>query len=213
LNTQTSVKESTSARNRLPEPHRPATPDDAQAMVDLVNYAGEGMPDYIWARIAEPGQSARDVGLERARRDSGAFTWRNTVVRDDEGTVSAALIGYPLPDVPEPGSCDGLPPMFVPLQELEDLACGTWYINVLATYPEHRGRGFGAALLKIAESKATQTGCHGLSLIVSDANEGARRLYERHGYNAQARRTMVKDGWQNDGSEWLLMVCPLPRFA
>ena len=213
MKTQTLVEESSNARNRLPEPHRPASPDDAPAMVDLVNIAGEGMPDYTWGRIAEPGQSARDVGQERARRDAGAFSWRNTVVRDDDGTVSAALIGYALPERPEPDSCDGLPPMFVPLQELEDLASGSWYINALAAYPEQRGRGFGGALLGIAAEKAALEGCRGLSLIVSDANTGARRLYERSGYKEEARRTMVKEGWANEGSEWILMMRPLPNAA
>ena len=31
--------------------------------------------------------------------------------------------------------------MFVPLQELENLAPGTWYVNVLAVRPEFRGLG------------------------------------------------------------------------
>ena len=42
--------------------------------------------------------------------------------------------------------------MFVPLQELENLAPGTWYVNVLAAYPEHRGQGYGTALLAVAET-------------------------------------------------------------
>jgi len=209
MNAQPLHREPKKDASQLPEPHRPATPDDAPAMVDLVNFAGEGMPDYIWGRTAEPGQSARAVGLERARRDTGGFSWRNTVVRDDNGDVSAALIGYALPESPESGSCDDLPPMFVPLQQLEDLACGTWYINVLAAYPAHRGRGYGTALLKIAAQRAAQAGCYGLSLIVSDANEGGRRLYERNGYVETARLPMVKEGWTNDGSEWILMIRPL----
>ena len=36
-----------------------------------------------------------------------------------------------------------MPPMFVPLQELEDRVPGTWYVNVLATLEEHRGKGYG----------------------------------------------------------------------
>jgi hypothetical protein len=38
-----------------------------------------------------------------------------------------------------------MPAMFVPLQELENLAPGTWYVNVLAAYPEHRSQGHGTS--------------------------------------------------------------------
>ncbi|NJO33793.1 MAG: hypothetical protein HC869_12240 [Rhodospirillales bacterium] len=45
-----------------------------------------------------------------------------------------------------------------------------------------------------------------MSVIVSDANPGARRLYERCGYREAAVRTMVKDDWQNDGRNWVLLT-------
>jgi ribosomal protein S18 acetylase RimI-like enzyme len=190
----------------LPEGFRPATVDDADAMAELVNYAGEGLPLYLWRGMADPGESAWDVGRARARRDTGGFSWRNTVVCEVDGEVVACLIGYPLPDVPEVVDYADLPAMFVPLQELEDLAPGTWYINVLATRPAHRGRGLGGALLEIASRLARDTRCRGSSLIVADSNTHARRLYEHHGYREVARRPMVKDGFEHPGREWVLMT-------
>jgi GNAT superfamily N-acetyltransferase len=44
--------------------------------------------------------------------------------------------------------------MLVPLLELMNLALSTWYVHVLAAYPEHRGKGLGAALLALAERLA-----------------------------------------------------------
>jgi len=189
----------------LPADHRWATLDDATAMAELVNMAGEGMPLYLWEQAAKPGESAWDIGRRRAQRDAGAYSWRNTVIREIDGRVAATLIGYPLPDVPDPIDPD-MPAMFVPLQELENLAPGTWYVNILATYPEYRGRGCGAALLEIAETLAAASLRRGLSLIVSDANTGARRLYERLGYAERATRPMLKESWANDGENWVLMV-------
>lgn len=174
-------------------------------MAELVNFAGEGMPLYLWARMAEPGESPWAVGTRRATREEGGFSYRNTVLREDEGRVAAALIGYPLPDEPAPVVHDELPAMFVPLQQLEDLVPGTWYVNVLATFPEYRGRGFGGDLLAIAEQLALETRRDGLSLIVSDANSGARRLYARKGYEEVATRPMVKDDWRNPGENWVLL--------
>ena len=191
------------------DPYRKATKNDARELAELVNMAGEGMPVYLWRRLTAPGQDVWEVGRQRAQREEGSFSYRNAVVREDDGRAVAALIGYPLPDEPEAVDYDEMPSMFVPLQELEDLAPGTWYVNVLATYPEYRGTGFGSALLGIAEDLARETGKHGLSIIVSDGNPGAVRLYERTGYERRATRPMVKDDWENPGENWILLVKPL----
>ena len=187
---------------------RPATPDDAPALAELINFAGEGLPLYLWQRMAEPGETAWDVGRRRARRDVGGFSWRNALVVEREGDVVACLVGYPLPDAPEPIDLAGTPPMFVPMEELERLAPRSWYVNVLAAYPPWRGRGIGTMLLREADRLAVATGCRGASIIVADTNRGARRLYERCGYAERARRDMVKEGWDAPGAQWVLLVKP-----
>ena len=45
-----------------------------------------------------------------------------------------------------------------------------------------------------------------MSLVVSDANAGARRLYERHGYSEKAMRPIVKEDWEHAGHNWVLLV-------
>ena len=45
---------------------RAARPDDAPALAELVNFAGEGLPLYLWGKMAEAGQTAWDVGRIRA---------------------------------------------------------------------------------------------------------------------------------------------------
>ena len=96
--------------------------------------------------------------------------------------------------------------MFVPLMELENKAAGTWYLNVLATYPEHRGNGIGVRFLAEALRSADRTGRNGVSIVVSDANHAARRLYEREGYREACARPMVKDDWDNPGKNWVLLL-------
>jgi ribosomal protein S18 acetylase RimI-like enzyme len=187
-------------------PFRRATPDDAAALADLVNMAGEGLPLYIWRGLAEAEEDPWLVGRQRAARESGAFSYRNAIVLEEEGKVVACLVGYRLPDTPEPIDYGTMPQMFVPLQELENLAPATWYVNVLACYPRHRGKGHGTRFLELADRLALGAKCVGLSIIVSDANQGARRLYERHGYRMRGRRRIVKDDWENAGANWLLLV-------
>jgi ribosomal protein S18 acetylase RimI-like enzyme len=189
----------------LHPPFRQAKPADAPALADLVHFASEGLALYVWTKAAGPGGDPLEVGRERARRETGSFSYRNALVVEDGGRIAAGLIGYPLPDRPDPIPAD-MPAMFVPLQELENLAPATWYVNVLAAYPEDRGKGHGTALLAIAERLASDTRRHGLSIIVSDANEGARRLYERCGYREIARRRKVKEDWEAAGTHWVLLV-------
>ena len=187
-------------------PVRSATIADAAALADFVNMAGEGLPLHLWKGMAGPGEDAWEVGRRRATRESGSFSYRNAVLLEERGSVVACLIGYRLPDAPEPIDYAKMPPIFVPLQELENLTPGTWYVNVLACHPEERGKGYGARLLSEADERAAQTGCGGLSIIVSDANEGACRLYERHLYREIARRPMVKEDWKNPGKSWVFLT-------
>jgi ribosomal protein S18 acetylase RimI-like enzyme len=189
----------------LASPFRRATPADAAALADLVHFASEGLAFYLWSRMAGPGGDPWAVGRERAGRAVGAFSYRNAILVERDGRVAAGLIGYPLPDVPEPPP-DNPPAMFVPLNELEDLVPGTWYVNVLAAYPERRGEGYGTALLGLAEELARETLRRGMSIIVADTNVGARRLYERCGYREVATRRMVKEGWVHPGTSFVLLT-------
>lgn len=190
---------------KLEPPFRLATIDDAPVLAELVNYAGEGLPLYLWSTLAEPGEDAWDVGRRRAAREDGSFSYRNAAIIEYDGHCAGCLIGYVIPDNPEP-IADDMPAMFVPLQELENLVPGTWYVNVLAVRPQYRGRNRGTQLLDLAEKTARSLGKRGLSVIVSDANTGARRLYKRCGYSETATRPMIKEGWKNDGEYWLLLA-------
>ena len=192
---------------------RRARPADAEALVDFVEFASEGLVHRVWAAMAEPGESLRAVGLRRARREKGDFSYKKAFLAEDAEGIAAGMIGYALPEAPEPQDLDSLPPLFRPLLELELLAPGSWYVNVLATYPGCRGQGFGTALLEEADRLAADSGCRQLSIIVSDGNPGARRLYERHGFRERARRPMVKEGWENPGENWVLLVKDLPARA
>jgi ribosomal protein S18 acetylase RimI-like enzyme len=186
-------------------PFRPAAKTDARLLAALVNFAGEGLPLYLWHKLAQPGETAWEVGVRRAEREEGSFSYQNATIIEHQGQAAGCLIGYEIPDMPDPISSD-MPPMFVPLQELENLAPATWYVNVLAVMPQYRNLGLGTQLLSLAEKTGRTLGKRGMSVIVSDANEGARRLYERCSYRAAATRPMVKEGWVNEGENWLLLT-------
>jgi ribosomal protein S18 acetylase RimI-like enzyme len=185
---------------------RPAIRKDARALAELINFAGEGLPLYLWTRLAEPGEDVWEVGRSRALRDEGGFSYRNSTIAELGGEVAGCLIGYALAKEPARTDLASLPPVFVPLQELEELAPNTWYINVVAAYPKFRGQGVGSRLLERAEQAAREADRPGLSLVVADTNVGARKLYAKRGYRQIATRPLVKEQWQTGAREWVLMV-------
>jgi ribosomal protein S18 acetylase RimI-like enzyme len=185
---------------------RPATPNDACALAELTNFAGEGMPLYLWERWAEDGESAWQFGQRRVRRDEGDFSYRNAIIAEINEKAAACLLGYLIPSQPEAIDYETMPQMCVPLQELENLSSGRWYTDILSVYPQYRGQGIGTVLLAHAEQRMAEAACSGFAIIVSDANLGARRLYERHGYSESSSRQMVKKGWKNPGRNWVLLT-------
>ncbi len=185
-------------------PIRRAQAPDGAALAALVNYAGEGLAHYLWSKMAAPGEDPWEVGR---RRQEAKIASAEVFVVDQGDGVIAGLTGYAVPAEPEPIP-DDMDPMFRPLQELENLAPSTWYVNVLAVMPDHRGQGWGNRLLDVAEACAVETGTDGLSIIVADRNDGAFRLYAKRGYVEYARRPMLKEGWQTDSNEFVLLTRP-----
>jgi ribosomal protein S18 acetylase RimI-like enzyme len=185
---------------------RQGQPADAPLLAELVNLAGEGMPLRLWESMRQDGETAWDVGRRRAAREEGSFSYRHATVAETGGQVAAALISYPQAPEPQPVDYATMPPAFVPLQELENLAPNTWYINILAVYPDYRRQGLGAQLMAVAESHAAKHGKPGLSVIVSDANIGAKHLYLAIGYRQTATRPQVKCDWSTDGTAWILLT-------
>ncbi|MBP2234854.1 ribosomal protein S18 acetylase RimI-like enzyme [Sinorhizobium kostiense] len=187
---------------RLEPPLRVATEADARELADLVNFAGEGLPLYIWEGLAMDGQDPWEVG--RARQMEKVREGQIVVVDFGDGAV-ASLTGYPIGSEPRPTGED-FPALFRPLQELENKALESWYVNVLACYPEHRGQGLGSRLLDLAEQIAREGALCRMSVIVASNNVGARRLYERHGYEEAATLPCVKEGWDTDTEHWVLLI-------
>ena len=183
-----------------------AQKNDARELTELINFAGEGLPRYLWSMLNDGSTTDWAIGRERAQRETGSFSYRNAVVYEDQGKAAATLIGYVLPDQVDLSIYSEMPAMFVPLQELEDSALSTWYVNVLAAYPEYRGCGIGSQLLDTADQLAQSNECPGLSIIVANTNHGARRLYERKGFREVASRNVISDNWATDAEEWILLI-------
>src|SRR5437588_9284832 len=142
---------------------RPATPDDAGTLAELVQFASEGLALYLWTQIAGAGHDPWNIGRERVRSETYGVSYKNAIIAEQFGLPTSGLIRYLLRDRLEPMS-DELPAVLMPLHELMNQALDTWYVHALAVYPSYRGRGLGSMLLAVAEDLAAASGAAALSL-------------------------------------------------
>lgn len=184
---------------------RPAARRDATHLAALVDIAGEGLALHFWQEVAEPNQSPFEVGRARAQRDEGSFTWRNAHIAEIDGETVGALVGYTIPE-PDPEEIAAMSDIVRPLAELEAEAPGYWYVNVLAVFPEHRGKGIGGALLRKADEIGGKAAPAGMAIIVASANHGAVRLYKRAGYQEVTRRPATVFPGHEQGGHWILLT-------
>jgi ribosomal protein S18 acetylase RimI-like enzyme len=175
--------------------------------------ASEGLALKVWEAVAKPNQVVTECGRARAMQPDGAFSYRNGSIATVDGAVAGGLIGYVLKAnhdasvrMPDAADAAHLPAFIRSLIELEQLAAEHWYINVLATYPEYRRSGVGAALLAHAEAAGRKVMAKGVALTVDADNSMALSVYVRAGYVERGRRPLLPFAKRPDGGEWLLMA-------
>ncbi|MDA1264305.1 MAG: N-acetyltransferase [Planctomycetota bacterium] len=69
---------------------------------------------------------------------------------------------------------------------MDRVAAEDHYLQAISVDPSQRGAGVGAMLIGQVEARARAQRCAGLTLHVAEKNEGARRLYERLGFEVEA---------------------------
>lgn len=178
----------------------------ARDLANLINLAGEGLPEILWRSIAEPGETPMDVGTRYAAQEEGRFSYRHARICVKDDRVVGALVAYRQPDPYETSCFEASLPAARPLFELEARAPGSWYINALATLPEQYGHGVGRALMADTLTRAREAGCTQASLIVASENHRAMRVYQQLGFAATARLAVVPFATAKHGGEWVLMM-------
>lgn len=187
----------------------PANKADAKDLAYLINQAGEGIPEYLWSSTCEDGEQPLDVGVRRASREDGGFSYKNARVIHQENQVAGMIISYPLDDPYVVGDLDEYPKVVRPLIELEMLAPGSWYINALATYDRFRRQGIAKELMVEAEWLAQRQKVQTMSVIVASENPVAKRLYLSLGYTIEASRPVQNYPTAMHGGDWELLIKPL----
>ena len=142
---------------------RPATDDDFEAMVELDQASAEhhAAIDPVAWEVPDRAGSAEFLRRRRAE-DPGRETLVATVEGRVVGMVEIAIVTPGLPG----GAMRRVPSA--------DLG--------IAVLPDWRGQGIGEQLMGAAEAWAREHGAEQIILDLSAANEGAKRFYDRLGY-------------------------------
>jgi ribosomal-protein-alanine N-acetyltransferase len=94
--------------------------------------------------------------------------------------------------------------------------CNYWlvttelHILAIATHPDLRGRGIGAAMLAHVLDVASTTGCSLATLEVRRSNKPAIAMYERAGFKTVHVRSRY---YQDDDEDALVMLRGLPDLT
>ena len=185
---------------------RPATKRECRRIAELYSVSSDGIADYIWTRLARPGEDILDVGKRRYEREGTPFSYENCKFVEFEGSVVGMLVAFPM-EVDE--KYEETDPILVPYSVLEEDE--SFYICGMAVDERHRGKGIGRMLLEEAERTCRHLGFAKLSLIVFETNVRARRLYERCGYVEKRRHPIVPHPMIHSTGDALLMVKSVTR--
>lgn len=97
------------------------------------------------------------------------------------------------------------------LSELEAAAKGSYYINMIAVFPECRQGGTGRALTGEAERQARHGGFERMALATFEADTGLMSFYRRLGFEIAGTRPITPHPALHHGGNWALMVRELDR--
>jgi [ribosomal protein S18]-alanine N-acetyltransferase len=81
------------------------------------------------------------------------------------------------------------------------------YVQTIAVSPAAQGRGLGSTLLTALLAEAERRGAGRVDLEVKADNDGAQRLYERHGFTRIAVR---RNYYQPSGTDAIVMRREIP---
>lgn len=142
---------------------RPATPRDADVIGEIhvegwqSSYAGLLPPAYL-------------AGLDVAER---VVAWRERLAGDPDRGVWCLV-------AEQAGEVVGF--LAASAAREADVTPGTAEIRALYLREAHKGTGVGAALLRAALQRLTETGSDWVTLNVLEGNTTARSFYERFGF-------------------------------
>jgi len=75
---------------------RPARKKEYRKIAELFSIASDGVADYIWTGLAEPGENILDYATGRYTSEDTPFNYKNFVLAELKCEVLGMLLAYPI---------------------------------------------------------------------------------------------------------------------
>jgi len=168
---------------------RKALKEDAEQVVRLMCVPMMEVARYLTGKQED---EAVFGGMTRFYlREDTQYSYVNTLVYVADGSIAGSITAY------DGAKLDELRKnafyMLAPVQGAEsplsdETEAGEYYIDTLSVDPAWRGKGIAGRLIEAVCQRAADEGHKRMGLIVDPANEGARRLYARSGFEEAGTR-------------------------
>lgn len=191
--------------------YRTGQKEDCPKLAEFVYIASDGVVEFLFHDLIE-GASPVQMVAHNLAKDTGYYTYINTIIAQDGPNVVGASLSYPSR---YHGISDEMRNFFpadrpVHLEAvLSGQVEGSLYVDTLCVDENYRGNGIGAELIALTKEKADGEGFNGLSLIVLADNVNAHRLYYRCGFEVVAAIEMAPHELIPHEGGALLMRCRL----
>lgn len=193
---------------------RKATPDDAHSCAQLLLMASHGMAEAVYRDLI-PGQpTVKIIGDHRIRPEGRSSSYPNWwIAEDPHRNVAGAINAYPLD-----GSCRPMREelltedrikILVPMIELDAEAAGTFFINIVAVFPEHRHGGIARRLIALVVEEARNAGMAAVSLTTFEDDSRLIAYYRGFGFTVAASRPIVPNECLLSTGNLVLMTMPV----
>jgi len=178
----------------MSSPHiRPAVNADIPFAAEMIQLSLGGLGDHLFKTNR---QISRGYMEKLIARSAGRFALRFAVISSIADVSKGALFSCPgrilssldKEITPHLFRVMGLFPAIGFIRRVLALPGGIeaeddeYYIANIGVHPSAQGQGIGSSLLNFAEAQARRDGFSKCSLCVAFYNQGALRLYQRHGY-------------------------------
>ena len=75
---------------------RPADKSECRTIASLYSMSSDGVADYIWTKLAQPGEDILDVGRRRYEQEDSVFSYKNCTVATHGYEVMGMLVAFPI---------------------------------------------------------------------------------------------------------------------
>jgi len=188
---------------------RPAKEADIPDLTHLFIIAADGIVDALYHDLV-PGVPTEKLFEWRFSQAGSVKSYEYCWIAQQGPRAIGMVHAFPIDGLAKAPSDPRLTAdrlaVLAPIAELDEKARGSYYINVVAVYPDCRSGGIGSRLLARAMSDAQQQGFAEASLVVFEQNSGAVSLYRRLGFEIVARSPVAPHPLVRRAGDMVLMT-------